>query len=226
VAIYNSFTGRGRKPRKQKPIQATLVPSPSRPPTGYYDPTIDHQVAAGKRGLDDLRIDIGTGKRRGAEDRDTTLADLLTAETRTRDDARLATENLGLQFQRLARGQAEGARVRGIVSGGLAEQAAGIRATNQGRAQATIDTSLTRAMEDIGTQRTNVGRAFDRQFGDGGDLDLTLIRGEREQPLLEADANELRLGQARAARYVPPMPYWKFTNPPKKRKPRRGFGEG
>jgi hypothetical protein len=177
---------------------------PPRPPTGYYDPTIDHQVSAGQRGLGDLRIDIDTAKRRGVEDRDLTLADLMTSENRTRYDARLAGDELGLQFSRLARGQAEQSRVRGVTSAGLAAEAAQIRAANKGMAQGKIDLSLGRALENINLQRGDVTRGFDRQYGAGGDLDLQLARGEREQPLLEADANELRLAQAKAANWVPP----------------------
>ena len=225
--VYNSFTGRGRKPKPLRQRSATLIPVPSRPPTGYYDPSIDSQVSAGARGLGDLRIDVDTGKRRGLEDRDLTLADLMTGENRTRADATLATQNLGRQFGQLATGQAEAGRVRGIVSGGLAEQAAQIRAANQGRAQSQIDLSLNRALEDITTQRGDVNRGFDRQFGSGGDLDLQLARGEREQPLLEADANDLRLGQARAAGWVPPKAHWQYGPAPKRpKKLPRGRGRG
>jgi hypothetical protein len=222
--VYNSFTGRGRKPKRMPQRSATLIPVPSRPPTGYYDPSIDAQVAAGARGLGDLRIDVDTGKRRGLEDRDLTLADLLTSENRTRADATLATGNLNRQFGILAGQQAEAGRARGIVSGGLAAQQAEIRAGNQGRAQAQIDTSLTRALEDITTGRGDVNRGFDRQFGAGGDLDLQLARGEREQPLLEADANDLRLGQAKIAGWVPPKAHWQYGKKPKKLPRGRGAG--
>jgi hypothetical protein len=201
-------------------------PKLTRPPTGYYDPSIDAQVAAGARGLGDLRIDIDTGIRRGGEDFQTamggartqraqTLADLMTGETRLRDDHRLATEDLGLQFGRLARGQAEGARARGVISSGLAARAAQIRAGNQGRAQAGLDLSRDRGLENIATDRSRfeenyltqtglLDRDYQRQYGAGGDLDLQLARGEREQPLLEADANDLRLFQAKQAQWVPP----------------------
>lgn len=250
--LLNPF--RGRKPPKlprQTPME--LIPPPSRPPTGYYDPSIDAQVAAGARGLGDLRIDVDTGKRRGGEDfasgltgltqsRDRTLADLLTNETRTNEDYGRATANLGLSFQRLQRGQAEAARAHGVASGGLAAQASRARDANQAREQSGLDLSRDRALADIGTQRGRVGedfttqsgllqRNFDRQFGSGGDLDLQLARGEREQPFLESDANALRLSQAIGAGYVPPKakyvpvsgasPLW-----PQLKKPKRPRGGG
>jgi hypothetical protein len=180
--------------------------APARPPSGYYDPTIDQQVQAGARGLGDLRIDIDTAKRRGGEDRDTTLADLMTGENRARADAGIATGNLQTGYKRLATGQAQAGRVRGLgLSEGLADRAAGIRAANQQHDQAGIDLSLGRALENIDFQRRDLNRNFDRQFALGGDLDLQLARGEREQPLLEADANNLRLYQAKQANYVPPL---------------------
>jgi hypothetical protein len=167
-----------------------LFKGPPRPPTGYYDPTIDHQVSAGARGLGDLRIDVDTAKRRGKEDydtglggltqsRDRTLADLLTAETR------------------LGQGQSQANRVQGITSAGLAAKQAAIR---HGNFQLQRD----RVGEDFTRQSGLLSTDYGRQFGDGGDLDLQLARGEREQPLLEADANELRLGQAKTAGWVPP----------------------
>lgn len=245
--VFNSFTGRGRKLRAPQ-TRATHVPSPSRPPAGYYDPSIDAQVSAGARGLQDLRIDIDTGKRRGAEDRDTalggltqtrdrTLADLLTGETRLNEDYTRSTGELGRQFGILAQQQAQGARSRGVLSSGLAARAAQIRAGNQGRQQVGLDLARNRGLEDIGTRRTRVGedfttqsglleRDFGRQFGAGGDLDLQLARGEREQPFLEADANALRLAQATAAGYVAPLPYWKFDKKPRRPRAPKGGGSG
>lgn len=180
--------------------------APARPPAGYYDPSIDQQVSAGTRGLGDLRIDVDTAKRRGGEDRDLTLADLMTGENRAREDANIATGNLVTGYKRLATGQAQAARARGLgLSEGLAARAAGIRGANQQRDQAGIDLSFNRAMENINLQRGDVNRGFDRQFGPGGDLDLQLARGEREQPFLEADANQIRLYQAKQAGYLPPL---------------------
>lgn len=243
---YNSFTRRGKKLRAPG-REAEVIPALRRPPTGYYDPSIDAQVAAGARGLGDLRIDVDTGKRRGREDFDTamagarttraqTLADFLTGENRLNEDYGTATQNLGRQFTQLARGQAEGARARGVMSSGLAAQAAAARAGNQGRAQAGLDQQRTRGLADINRDRSRfeenyitqtglLDRDFNRQFGAGGDLDLQLARGEREQPILEADANDLRLGQAKQAGWVPPASGWQLGKPTKRTgKKRSMFG--
>lgn len=224
------LVGQFGKPVKSRPHQSLVSftaprPVPARPPSGYYDPAIDSQVAAGGRGLGDLRIDVDTAKRRGLEDYRSTLFDLDTTRDRTLQDYGTATGNLNLNFQRLGRQQGESARARGVMSEGIAAKSAAVRGANQGREQAGLDTQRDRSLADIQTRRTLLDRDYARQFASGGDMDLQLTRAEREQPFLEADANTQRLFQANQAGYLPPTGKVRFgPKPPKPRKKNRMVG--
>lgn len=224
--IQGFLTPNGRRLRGPS-RSATLIPVPARPPTGYYDPSIDSQVSAGARGLQDLGIDTATGIRRGGENLQTTLADLLTGENRARADYGTATENLSRNYGILGARQAEATRAHGILSQDLMARADAIRSANQGREQGQLDTSLARSLQDIGTARTAAQTNYDRTYGPGGDLNLTLARAMREQPILESDANQQRLYQAKAAGYIPPNgPQWLLGPVRYPRRARVGNGRG
>lgn len=201
------------------PVRGGIVQYPApRPPAGSYDPILNAQARASKRGLGDLTRDIETQRERGLEDfgstmgqlttgRDRTLADILTGESRATQDRDTALSNLDLQYDRLATRQAEGARVAGVTSQGLLNKSAAVRDANEVRDQQPILTSFGRAMQDFGTARTRVGEDFtarsgllkadyDRTYGEFGDLTKQLTRAGRENQFFQQDIAEQRAYQA------------------------------
>ena len=204
----------GRLPVRNGIIQ---YPAP-RPPAGSYDPILNAQARASGRGLGDLTRDIERQRERGAEDygtqgglldrgQDRTLADILTGETRTREDKDRAIADLDLQYDRLATRQAEGARVAGVTSQGLLNKSAQVRDANETRDQQPILTSFNRAMQDFGTARTRTGedygtqkslldRDYGRTYGQFGDLTTQLTRAGRENQFFRQDIAEQRAYQA------------------------------
>jgi hypothetical protein len=152
------------------------------PPVGTYDPAIDYNAAASKRGYDQLFNDAQTTFEHGQQDytlgvgdltrgRDRTLADLLTGrdrnlgdlstnEGRLNQDYGIATGENARQYGILGRQQAEGAAQRGITSQGLLAKSAAVRGENQARDQGKLDLSVNRSREDIGTQRARVNQDY------------------------------------------------------------------
>ena len=205
----------------------------TRPPAGSYDPILNAQARASKRGLGDLTRDTEQQRERGLEDynsqtgllstgRDRTLADILTGETRAGEDKNRALADLDLQYDRLATRQAEGARVSGVTSQGLLNKSASVRDANETRDQQPILTSFNRAMQDFGTARTRTGEDFNtrsgllntdyqRTYGQFGDLTTQLTRAGRENTFFQQDINEQKAYQAAQTGWKAPKPKRKPT---------------
>jgi hypothetical protein len=143
------------------------------PPVGTYDPAIDYNAGAAKRGWQQTQNDAQTAFEQGQQDydlnlgdlttgRDRTLADLLTGKTRLNEDYGIQTKELGRQYGILGRQQTEGAAQRGVTSAGLLGKSAAVRSENQGREQSGLDLARNRGLADIGTNRTRVGEDFTR----------------------------------------------------------------
>jgi hypothetical protein len=185
---------------------------------------LDQSVRAANRGLEDLVGDIGyaadgtpTGTQsvRAEDDysiarndvtqqRDMTLADLLTGHNRETQDYGQAGQNLNRQY--------------GILGdGGFAAQAAAKRAGNQQLARSALDQAHGRSVADYLTQvDPTTGRvvtAADQQLGRLGldykrgveDRGTTLSRAQREGRFYQQDVTESKFAGAKAAGWVPPQ---------------------
>ena len=207
-----------RKRRAFKPFKP-----PTRPPAGSYDPALDASVRAAGRGYQDLEQDTQTAGVRSEDDwyrgrnqlgqqRDWSLADLLSGETRLRQDYDLATQGLNRQYGILRSNQSQSANAAGVLGGGWAEQAAAKRAENQKLEQAALTLQRDRGLGDINTQRERTNISADQGLGE---IDLTYQRGNedrstsltragRENRFFEQDVDASRWFAARGSGYVPP----------------------
>jgi hypothetical protein len=234
---------------------------PPPPPSGSYDPILDAQQAASQRGLGDVRqdtslagtraaVDYGLGVEglnrsygRGMEDfttsRDRGMQDYGQQLGRGEEDY---TRNVGLlqrSYQQLGRREAEGARSRHVISGGLALRAAQIRAENEAIDRQPLDTGISRLRQDVSTGQTRLGEDYARGTGRlGQDRDLgvgqlalgydrgvsdrrtALSRAEREGAQFGLDVGASKAYQAGQSGWAPPergaaggMPKNEFVKP-------------
>jgi hypothetical protein len=133
--------------------------TPIAPAPGTYDPNLDAQGRAAHRGLGDLIADVDTGKTNALDDYEIgteanktaagrSLADLLTARSRTGEDYNTTIGNLQRQYSNLGTQQAGAQRKAGVSHGGAVMQAAEKRAANEAIDRAPIDTAYKRFTDD------------------------------------------------------------------------------
>ena len=219
------------------------VPPP--PPTGSYDPALNAAQGASQRGLGDFRQDTATANLRagvdyGLDTDDITrsrdrgffdidrdygrgTSDLDLSRSRGIEDYGTQIKGLERSYQQLQRRQGEGARAAGVLSGGIALQAAAKRAenmaidrqpmdTNQNRFLTDNTTDRTRLTEDYGTNRGRIGEdatlaqgRLDIGYQRGGiDRGTALGRAEREGVEFGLDIGEQKAFQSSQSGYVPP----------------------
>lgn len=140
------------------------------PPAGSYDPSLDSQLAAARRGLADLQGQIGTQGARdttdyasqvsrlqqqqgfNSEDLQRQLgrgqADLGLARTRGTEDYDRNVQMLTRQYEQLGRRQLQGANQAGVLRGGALLQAAAKRGQNQAIDRQPMDTNYQRFLAD------------------------------------------------------------------------------
>lgn len=160
---------------------------PARPPAGRYDPALDAQERAARRGYEDLQQDVGRDRRRLTEDyglnvrdtqqsfdwgmedlgtsRDRGTEDLATALRRGQEDYGTNTEGLRRSYTRLGEAQAQGAQAAGVAGGGALAAALRARAENQGIEQSALDTNFGRFTQDNTVQQTRLGEDYTRSSG-------------------------------------------------------------
>lgn len=164
------------------------------PPVGTYDPSIDYNASAARRGYDQTFNDAQTLFERGGQDygldlgdltrsRDYSLADLLTRQNRLEEDFKSAGENVGRQYGILGRRVAENAARQGVTSAGILEQSNAVRNENKARDDRELETQRARGLQEIGTARDRTNTAFAegktrldlgqaRQFGGFGGFEM------------------------------------------------------
>lgn len=146
-----------RKSRKFTPYR------PPTPPAGSYDPSLDSQLAASRRGLSDLQGQIGTQTARDVTDYGTALAnlqqqqgftqqDLGTARARGTEDYNQNVAMLTRRYGNLARNQLQGANAAGVLRGGALLQAAAKRSANMALDRQPMDTNYQRFLADNAQQ--------------------------------------------------------------------------
>jgi hypothetical protein len=162
--------------------------TPIPPPPGTYDPSLDYEEDKGKRGLQALTEDTGTGQQRLTDDyeigtagikttHDRSLSDLLTARTRGGEDYNLSVSNLQRQFKNLATGQAGQQRKAGVGLGGAGAQAAAKRQQNETLERQPIDTAYKRFTDDSATQEGRIEQDWGAEGTEMGKLSLGYKRG-------------------------------------------------
>lgn len=181
------------------------------PPAGTYDPALDSQLAASKRGLfdltqdsetqglraqDDYGLQSGQVQRQGAlnfgdltRDRDRGLADLGAARSRGLEDYQRNVAQLTRNYQRLGDSQRQQRNAANVLSGGAALQAAAKRSANEAFDREPIDTGVNRFLSDnsLQSQRVtddygaNVARNKEQQDSQLGTLGLDFQRGATDR---------------------------------------------
>jgi hypothetical protein len=218
-----------KRPAKSGPRTVTL----SRPPVGSYDPNLDVQERAAKRGYGYTTEDLAKGSERDATDFGLSqaelerqkadvgrqygenLSDLLKARTRGSEDYGTNLQTIARNFQQLGNQQAQRGRQAGL-EGGFAVQSARKRAANQAIARAPVDTAFKRFSADSSLDQTRLGQARQRSIDSidrsGGQLDLTYGRGQEDSAVTgERAGTELQnylqdIAAARQDQYRGPLP--------------------
>jgi hypothetical protein len=202
-AVKTVPVGRGTvKARARRAPAKGRTVTLSRPPVGSYDPNLDVQERAAKRGYGYTLEDLVKGSERDATDFGLSqaelerqrgdvkreygenLSDLLKARSRGSEDYQGNLQTIARNFQQLGNAQAQRGRQAGVQEGGYAHQAARKRAANQAIARAPVDTGFKRFSADSALSQTRLGQAQQRSFDaidrSGGQLGLTYGRGQED----------------------------------------------
>jgi len=160
-----------RRTRKFTPYR------PPTPPAGSYDPSLDSQLAASRRGLSDLQNQIGTATARDVTDYGSALAnlgqqqqyqneDLTTARTRGTEDYNRNVQMLTRQYGIQGRNQLQAIDNAGVIRGGALLQAAAKRNANMALDRQPIDTNYQRFLADNSTQAARSAAGFAQRQGE------------------------------------------------------------
>lgn len=176
-------------------------PPAPRPPAGYYDPALDAQLRASRRGLGDLRQDTELGDARAAQDYTFGMEGFGRQRDRGYQDIDRQVDVLNRGYQQLARRQSEGNRVAGVMSPGMLAKQMQIRAANMAFDRQPLDVARARVGEDYNVGTGRLGVDYARGSTDRG---TALTRAEREQSEFGLDIGEQQRYQATLAGWVPP----------------------
>ena len=166
-----------------QPSNPTAPKPISKPPAGFYDPTIDAQERAGARGVGDLAAatdqaniraldDLTVGRGRMGEDRDTSLAGLLRGKTRGLEDIGTGRQRLEEDygsavaarrraFTELGSAQGQSAQAAGVAGGGALKAALAKRTADEGIQAAAQKQARDRGMQDFDTTGRRIGEDYD-----------------------------------------------------------------
>jgi hypothetical protein len=166
---------------------------PPTPPAGSYDPSLDAQLAAARRGLGDLQQQIGTQTSRDVTDYATEQeainrqsgynredlgrqlsrgqADLGLARGRGTEDYNRNVEMLTRQYTQLG----QGANQAGVIRGGALLQAAAKRSENQAIEKQPLDTNYQRFLADNTQAGTRLQEDYDTQSARGAEATTTQL---------------------------------------------------
>jgi hypothetical protein len=181
----------------KKPSRKFTPYRPPAPPAGSYDPALDSQLAAARRGLSDLQGQVGTQQARdvtdyaaqqqaiarqsgyNAADLGQSLsrgqADLGTSRTRGTEDYNRNVQMLTRQYQQLGRSQLQGINQSGVIRGGALLQAAAKRTENQGIDRQPIDTNYNRFLADNTQAGQRLQEDYNTQSARGAEATQTQL---------------------------------------------------
>lgn len=180
-------------------------------PAGSYDPALDAQRRAATRGLGDVRQDISTGNVRDTVDYGLGREDILRDQRIAQEDYDRNRAMLQQSFQSLANRQRQQAAAAGVLSGGIALEAARKRAAAQAQQQQVLDVGKQRFDENISTALGRLALEL-APPGEGGPLGgrrfqdraTQLTRAEREDSEFGIDIEAQKQFSAAQSGYVPP----------------------
>ena len=158
---------------------------PPTPPAGSYDPALDAQLAAARRGLSDLQGQIGTQQARDVTDYAAQLealgrqtdyneadlakqwtrghADLAQARARGTEDYNRNVQMLTRRYDQLGRNQLQATNAAGVIRGGALLQSAAKRSENQALDRQPLDTNYNRFLADNQQQDSRLGEDYATQ---------------------------------------------------------------
>lgn len=223
-----------------KGARKTKTVTLDRPPPGTYDPNVDVQERAARRGYDYTIDDLLKGRGRAEEDfglgqaaierqqgevqrqYGENLDDLIRARTQGQQDYQSNLQTIARNFQRQGNVQAQRGRQAGLA-GGFGAQAQRKRGVNEAIERAPVDVNFQRFIEGSQLGERRLGEAKQRSLDDvsrsGGQLALSYDRGNEDYGTTEYRAgNELQnyLQDAAAARqnqYGGPLPSVQVARP-------------
>ena len=198
--IYGPTLGTTTLGQFLNPPSPPQPPAP-RPPAGYYDPALDAQLGASRRGIGDLRQDTELANARAAQDYTFGKEGVEQQASRDLWGVGRQVDVLNRGYQQLARRQSEGNRVAGVMSPGMLAKQMRIRAANQQFDMVPLTAQQAWINQDQDRAVGRLGLDYGRGVIDRGSV---LDRGEREHTQFGLDVGEQMRYQATQAGWVPP----------------------
>lgn len=168
-------------------------------PSGAYNPSLDIELAAGKRGTQNTIEDLLTKGTRGENNFATDQSEVQREEGEQTAEHNRALAALAQSYQRLGGRQTEQANAAGVGRGGALLQAAQKRAANEGKAREPLDINY--ANQQAGDQRSLARLALGRQQ-EAEDIGTGTARAEREQNQFGIDTRTVEAREAANNGYV------------------------
>jgi hypothetical protein len=173
--------------------QGQWTPPPPVIPSAAYNPTLDIELEAGKRGTANTIEDLLTKRTRGDAGFAIDQGELQREEGEQGAAHDRALKSIAQGFQRLGARQAEGANAAGVLGGGALAQAAQKRAANEVQARQPVDIAY--GQQQDANRRTLARLALAHQQ-EGEDTGTGIGRAEREQTQFGIDTKKVEAREA------------------------------
>lgn len=183
------------------PINGVWTPGQATIPSGAYNPTLDIELAAGKRGLSNTLEDLLTKGSRGDANYALDSGEVQRQQGEQTAEHQRALTALALQYKNLGTRQTEDANAAGVLRGGALAQAAAKRAANEGRAAEPIN--LAYQNQQLADTRS-LGRLALAHQQEGEDNATAGSRAEREQAQFGIDTRTVEAREATNNGYIDP----------------------
>lgn len=170
-------------------------------PSAAYNPTLDIELAAGKRGLGNTLEDLLTAGSRGDAGYALSTGEVERQRGEQTSEHTRALAALAQQYQRLGGRQTEQANAAGVSRGGALLQAAMKRKANEGKAREPLDINYQNAI--AGDNRSLARLALAHQQ-EGEDHATAGARAEREQGQFGIDTRTVEAREATNNGYLDP----------------------
>lgn len=168
---------------------------------GSYNPLLDIELNAGKRGLSNTLEDLGTKNVRGEQGYLLGKGEVERQQAQQGQEHAKALAALLQNYERLGSRQKEQANTAGVLRGGALAQAAAKRAANEGKAKEPIEEGYARSQES--DQRALAKLALGRQQ-EVEDIGTQGSRAEREQNQYGIDTRTVEGTEAANYGYLDP----------------------
>lgn len=185
-----------RMPGYATPPSGAWTPSPAVIPSGAYNPTLDIELAAGKRGEQNTLEDLATKEGRGEDNYAINQGEVQRSQGEQADEHQRALTALSRNFTQLGTEQAEKANAAGDATGatsGALAQAAAKRSSNETIQREPIDTAYAREGE---ADERSLGKLALARQQEAEDDATTGSRAEREQAQFGVDTRTVEAREA------------------------------